>query len=274
MQVNRVEIKCKNTSRNNWYYVVPIGDTHVGNVGFDEQKLRALVQWIKEKENVLWLGMGDYCECIMMGDKRFDIKSIAPEFRTKLDNLVVSQINKLVEILDPIKDKCIGLHEGNHDRKIRLQHSYNVVYEIWRGFGNKNIKLLQDAAITRLCYKMPTPLGGGYTFDIFSTHGNVGGRKGGGKINRLEDCIGFFDADIYLIAHSHIKATESKCVLKVDKNMNLQHKKKVLAVTGCFLNGYVQGGSSYVEQFMLPPTQTGVVKIMLNPRRHDIHISE
>jgi len=278
MKVNKIDIKCKELKSNSWFYVIPIGDIHIGNIGFDEQKLRRLVKWISEKENVFWIGMGDYCECITLSDKRFDIKSIDPQFRDKLDNLVPSQVALLAEILAPIKDKCIGLHEGNHDRKVRLKWQYDVVYELWRALGCKeSIKILQDSAITRLRFirlvntNSKTP---SYTFDIFSTHGNVGGRKGGAKINRLEDCIGFFDADIYLIAHSHIKATESKCVVYADQNMNLQHKKKVLAVTGCFLNGYVQDGSSYVEQMMLPPTATGVVKIMLNPRKHDIHISE
>ena len=56
--------------------------------------------------------------------------------------------------------------------------------------------------------------------------------------------------------------------------MNLKHKKRVMAVTGCFLNGYQQGVTSYVEKYGFPPTSTGCVKVMINPRRHDIHISE
>ena len=274
MQLNIKRIKCSG-SRNEWFYLIPIGDTHVGNIGFDEEKLRKLVQWIKEKKNVFWMGMGDYCECINYTDKRFDPQQVPLWLRDKMDNMIASQVAKFVEILEPIKDKCIGLHEGNHDRKIRITNQFDVVYEIWRAFGIKEIPMLKDAAITRLRFESPYKDGAGsYSFDIFSVHGNTGGRLGGAKVNRLEQLIGFFEADIYLMAHSHIKLTESKMLLYADSRMNLKYRKKILAVTGCFLNGYTQDTTSYVEKMMLPPTCTGVVKIMLNPRKKDMHISE
>jgi hypothetical protein len=274
VQVNLKIIKCKGL-RNEWFYLIPIGDTHIGNLGFDEQKLRKLVKWIKEKKNVFWIGMGDYCECISYTDKRFDPQQVPGWLRDKLDNMVASQVTKFVDILEPIKDKCLGLHEGNHDRKIRIKSQYDVVYEIWRAFGIKELPLLKDAAITRLRFEARNnSSAGSYSFDIFSVHGNTGGRMGGAKLNRLEQLIGFFDADVYLMAHSHIKLTESKMLLYIDNKLNLKYKKKILAVTGCFLNGYTQGSTSYVEKMMLPPTCTGVVKIMINPRKGDIHISE
>lgn len=275
MQVNIKKIRCTGSLKE-WFYVIPIGDTHIGNLGFDEQKLRKLVAWMVKKKNVFWIGMGDFCECINYTDKRFDPQQVPEWLRDKLDNMISSQVAKFVEILEPIKDKCLGLHEGNHDRKIRIANQYDVVYEIWRAFGIPEIPLLKDAAITRLQFntKYNSKKSPSYSFDIFSTHGNTGGRLGGAKLNRLEQIIGFFDADVYLMAHSHIKLTESKMLLYIDNNMNLKYKKKILAVTGCFLNGYTQGSTSYVEKMMLPPTCTGVVKIMINPRKGDIHISE
>lgn len=274
MEINIKTIKFK--SKAQWYHIIPIGDIHLGNIGTDTEKLKKLVNWIKEKDNVYWIGMGDFIDCINYTDKRFDPQTIAPEFRNVLDNLVPMQIHALVKILAPIKEKCLGMHEGNHERKIRLKYQHNPIYEIWRAFGIPSIPILKDAAITRLrfvqdCKSTNPP---SYLYDIFSVHGNVGGRKGGAKVNRLEDLCSFFDADIYLIAHSHIKVTESKSMLYVDRKLNLKRAKKVLAVTGCFLNGYTEGSGGYCEQWMLPPTMTGVVKISLRPFQHDLHISE
>jgi len=130
---------------------------------------------------------------------------------------------------------------------------------------------LGDAAITRLSFYNDTRSN---AFDIFSTHGNVGGRRGGAKINRLEDMISFIDADIYLMGHSHIKATETKSTLYVDKSGKLKCRKRILGVTGCFLHGYQTGATSYLEKWNYPPTDIGVLKIMINPRKQDIHISE
>ncbi len=274
MEINIREIKFKDSKR--WYHIIPIGDIHMGNIGCDTKKLKRLVAWIKSKDNVYWIGMGDFLDSINYTDKRFDPHTIAPEFRESLDNLIPEQMHAVVKILAPIKDKCLGLHEGNHERKIRLKYHYNPIYEMWKAFNIPSIPMLKDAAITRIRFintcktgRMPS-----YTFDIFSVHGNVGGRKGGAKLNRLEDMCANFNADIYLMAHSHIKVTESKSVLYVDNLLNLKRQKKVLAVTGCFLNGYVEGSGGYCEQWMLSPTMTGVIKVSIRPRQRDIHISE
>jgi len=274
MEINLRTIKLKDSVT--WYHIIPIGDVHLGNIGCDVTKLKKLVAWIASKDNVYWIGMGDFLDCINMSDKRFDPHTIAPEFRDALDNLIPMQMHRIVEILEPIKDKCLGLHEGNHERKIRLHYHYDPIYEIWKAFNMPSIPMLKDAAITRIrfikiCNTKKRP---SFTYDIFSVHGNVGGRKGGAKINRLEDMCASVDADIYLMAHSHIKLTESKSLIYADNHLNLKRSKKVLAVTGCFLNGYTKGAGGYCEQWMLPPTMTGVVKISIKPISGDIHVSE
>lgn len=274
MEINVKTIKVKN--KKEWYHVIPIGDIHMGNIGCDIAKLEKLVAWIKDKDNVYWIGMGDMLDCINYSDKRFDPHTVAPEFRDRFDNLVPMQVHKVVKILKPIKDKCLGLHEGNHERKIRLTYHYDPIYEIWKAFDIPSIPMLKDAAITRLrfIYQCKSTKKPSYTYDIFSVHGNVGGRKGGAKINRLEDMCASFVADIYLMAHSHVKMTESKSMLYVDNGLKLRRAKKVLAVTGCFLNGYVHGAGGYCEQWMLSPTMTGVVKISIRPTQGDLHVSE
>jgi len=274
MEINVKTIKIKDETT--WYHIIPIGDIHMGNIGCDIKKLEKLVAWIKGKPNVYWIGMGDYFDCINLGDKRFDLSTVAVEFRDELHNLVPSQVARVAKILEPIKEKCIGLHEGNHERTIRLHNQYNPTYELWRSFNIPSIPMLKDAAITRLrfAYECKAKKQPSYKYDIFSVHGNVGGRKGGAKLNRLEDMCANFQADIYLMAHSHIKLTSSKSQLYVDSKLNLRRSKKVLAVTGCFLNGYTEGAGGYCEQWMLSPTMTGVVKISLRPVQGDLHISE
>jgi hypothetical protein len=267
MEVNEVDIKFK--SRSDWFYVVPIGDIHLGNACCDIEKCKEMVNWIKEHDNVWWIGMGDYVDCVNYSDKRFDPSTVDKKYLDNLSNAVPRQIEDVIELLGPIADKCLGLHRGNHEETIRLRYHYDVMYEMWKAF---NVPMLKDSAITRLHFN--DGKGHRAAFDIFSTHGSAGGRKGGGKINRLEDMIGFYDADVYLMGHSHIKETETKSTIYVDNQMNLKVRKRILAVTGCFLNGYQEGVSSYVEKWGFPPTDTGVVKLMFNPRKKDIHISE
>lgn len=274
MEINEYVIKLKTRSTKEWIYVIPLGDLHLGNAGCDIDKFKRQVNYIKSKSNCYWIGMGDYLDCINYTDKRFD-PSIMPEpFRSNLDNLLPFQVAYFIKLIKPIINKCIGLHRGNHEEKIRLRYHYDVMQEINRAFDFE-LKMLKDTAITRLklCYENSNTVG---MYEIFSTHGCAGGRKNGSKLNRLEDMIGYVDADIYLMGHSHVKTTSSRSVLYLDKNKRIKHKKRVMAVTGCFLNGYKEGASSYVEKWGFPPCSTGCVKLMLKAPEggKDIHISE
>ena len=108
---------------------------------------------------------------------------------------------------------------------------------------------------------------------IYISHGNVGGRTYGAKANRLSYLVADHDADIYLLAHSHIKLAQMRTRRYFNRTNKYCKKKIIQAMTGCFLTGYNEGRSSYVEKFMLPPTDIGCIKIMLRPDTGDKHVS-
>lgn len=271
MQYNPVVLHYESPAER--FNIIPMGDIHLGNVGCDVRRLKDLVRWIANKDNTYWLGMGDYIDAINYTDPRFDPKTVDKRYLAAgdLDKMIQMQINDLIDILEPIADKCLGLHRGNHEEKIRREYHYDILYELWRGLCLNGTAMLYDAALTRLKFVRGRHV---TKVDIFSAHGNVGGRKGGNKINRLEDLMGYFDADIYLLAHSHIKVAEVKTTLYFDNRGNLRQKKRILAVTGCFLKSYEKGKTSYAERFLLPPNDLGVIKIMISPEDGDIHVSE
>ena len=274
MELNDVVIKYE--KRNEKFRLVPIGDIHLGNKGCDKRKLKDLVKWIENKENIFWIGMGDYADCINYTDKRFDPSVVESKFLENLDNAVYEQFEELNEILEPIKHKCIGLHTGNHEERIRLQYHFDIVKEFCKTW---NVPYLGYSAFTRLKFirksKGTKGHGARNIITIYSTHGRVGGRKGGSKVNRLEDLMSWFDADIFLMAHSHKKIITTLTQLAITgRKPKLIYKKKVGAVTGSFLQGYVEHGTiQYTERWNYPPTDLGVVKITIIPDKRDIHIS-
>jgi len=76
--------------------------------------------------------------------------------------------------------------------------------------------------------------------------------------------------DIGLMGHDHKKSVGMVDRLKLGDGratLHLSHRKVVLARTGSFLRGYVPGSVSYVADKMLNPTNLGVVKIEITPRR-------
>ncbi len=257
-------------SQNDIFYIIPLGDVHLGNKGCDIERFQNIIDWIKSKSNCYWIGMGDYTDAINMSDKRFDPQTIASKYMNNLSNIVNEQKKDIMKMLDPIKDKCLGLHRGNHEETIRKRYHTDIVYEMCEEW---DVAELYDTALTRLRFQMPNMHTN--TFDMLSFHGNIGGRKGGNKINRIEDVMGFIDADICLMAHAHKKLTTTVTQLYMGRTApyELKDRKRVGGVTGGFLRGYQQSATSYVEQCMYPPADLGTLKISIKPYYKDIHIS-
>lgn len=241
------------------FRLVPIGDIHIGDKGCDISRLKKLVEWIKEKENTYWIGMGDYANCINYTDKRFDPSTVEPKYLADLDNVVPTQFDDLNRILSPIQEKCIGMHTGNHEETIRRKYHFDITRKFCDDWG---VKYLGYSAFTRLHFSTGNTR---RIVTIYSTHGAAGGRYPGYKINRLERIAGKFDADIILYAHSHTKDVHTTTQLRVSgtKHPRVEMRKQIVALTGCFLRGYIDGGTSYVERFDYPPTDLGVVKITI-----------
>ena len=256
-----------------WHKLIPLGDIHLGNIGCQIDKVRDLVNWIKNENNCWWIGMGDYCDCINYKDKRFDPRTVDPRYLSDLSRCVEMQYEDLQGLLSPIKDKCIALLRGNHEETIRLRYVHDVMYDLWKEW---RVPLLDDIGwvVLRFVHDVETRKRPCYTFKLVVTHGNVGGRTVGYKLNRMEHMTRYYDADVYLMGHSHVKAMSMDDYVYLDNRFHQRKKKRIKAVTGCFLEGYNEGVNSYVEKWMYPPTNLGVVKLMFHPSSHDIHISE
>ena len=270
MEFNKIDVKAD--SRGDWFKIVPLGDVHVGNSNCDMQAFKDMVDWIKNKDKCMWVGMGDYIDAINYSDKRFDPKTISTKYLIEgdIDKCIQMQIQDFVDIVEPIKDKCIGLLRGNHEETIRQHYHYDVLYELAKELELPRKMLLYDTAVLRLHFKI---FGQKRNYDVFLAHGNVGGRSPGVKANRIHELHKFFQADIYLLAHSHIKQAQLSTLLYFNNRGTLCKKKIVDAYTGCFLRGYERDKTSYVEKWLFPPTDIGSIKIELKPETGDKHVS-
>jgi len=115
-------------SRDCEYRIVPIGDIHIGNKGCVENQFAKVIQHVQETDNCYWIGMGDMCDFINMKDPRFAVDELAGWVkREHLGDLVAAQRDRLLEMLEPIAHKCLGLVEGNHERSI-LRYTERDVY--------------------------------------------------------------------------------------------------------------------------------------------------
>ena len=266
MQVKEIRIPYK--SRRDVFRLYPIGDIHAGVVHCAEKKIKEMVKQISSEENSLWIGMGDYADCITPQDPRWDIEVISDWIENS--NIAESQRRWIVELFKPIKDKCIGLLTGNHEESIRLHNCQDIQLDICRDLGVPNLgySCFIKFVFVRL---------GAHT-DIFTghfEHGSGAAQTEGGKMMRLKKAIDSFEANIYGIGHLHDIKTLVSPKLYLDNALNIKEFSRVGAITGSWFRSYTEGvRPSYAEKKSYYPTTLGCPVFIIHPDKQIIRIEE
>jgi len=246
------------------FYVIPFGDIHRSAPLCHEEKWKEFLSWAKTKKDAYFLGMGDYDDLVstseregLIGARLHDstIQTIELTFRKYTD--------RLVNEISFMKGRIIGLIEGNHYGL--FQNGTTTTQRMCEALG---CRYLGCSAFVRLSVPMHGNVSN--VVDIWAHHGLGAARLIGGSLNRVQQMAEAAEADIYLMGHDHKKSVATLNRLRLTGGggkLRLSHRKALLARTGSFLRGYVPGSHSYVADRMLNPTDLGVVKIELTPRR-------
>jgi len=237
------------------------GDFHVGALGCDHKLLERQIRCVEKDENGYLIGMGDYAECINTKDKRFDANSIHPRFRNNPNNLIGKQYDYVRGLLTPLasEGRILCVLEGNHEMKMAHQCQFSFVHQLCDDLG---IQYGGYSCAIVWAFKR-----GKHTKNIilYANHGRGGAaRTKGGKLNTLMKMCEIIDnADIYLSAHVHEKATERDSKLDIGWFKNgrivLKQRKVAYGTTGAFLRTYTEGSSSYAERAAYSPTDLGMI---------------
>jgi len=244
------------------FKLVPFGDLHFGHPNCDVDLIERTRNYILETENCFWIGMGDYCDAISPKDKRFNFHSVNLKYATP-----DVQYRWVRSLFDPIKDKCIGLLDGNHDLLHWKAHAHNYVDSLAYDLG---VPYLTIDAYIRLVFKRKTEDSSrSNSFNIYAHHGWTASRTSGGKVNRIEDLASIFPGlELYLMGHTHARGeTPPKTHLFVNKNLDVVDHEMRFLFTGAFLRAYVDGHASYIEEktYKPQPLGTSVVEIDVEP---------
>lgn len=210
--------------------------------------------------------MGDYGECITPSDRRWDIKQIAAW--VEQTNIVESQRVWIRNLLEPIKDKCLGLLEGNHEDDIRLHNSQDIHLDLCRDLGVPNLGF-------SCFYRLFFSCGGKVTtVTCHFSHGSGGAQTEGGKIMRLAKDMNGFEADITAIGHLHDIKINAMPMLYMDDNFNIKQKVRVGAITGSWFRAYSKGSyPTYAERKGFTPTNLGCPHFTIRPFYRIIGVS-
>lgn len=242
--------------------IYTLGDIHAGTLHCAENKIAAKVKQISEDEDAYWLGMGDFGEFISAHDPRFDGKCIAEW--VKPYDIANSQVKFLVNLLSPIKGKCIGLIEGNHEDAYRKHNDGDPQVHLCEGLGVPNlgysafIDLVFERCNSRECHA--------YLGAV--SHGAGCAITKGAKLNRLERFMDNFNARWYAHGHVHDIITNSKSYIDLTATGKVVSRQKVGAMTGSWFTAYTQDiPASYSEIKNYPPTAIGCPVFTFDPER-------
>ncbi len=113
--------------------IKPLADVHLGNKYCDT---RALKQYLESAKDTYIIGNGDLIDAIITKDlKRYEKHADG----TLGDDIVDEQINRMVEILEPHRERIIGLGTGNHEDTIRRNCGTDPTTRICKALGCKNL---------------------------------------------------------------------------------------------------------------------------------------
>lgn len=249
------------------FKIRPLGDLHSGCKGFSKKLFENAVQSIKDQKNTYTILMGDMCEAINYRDPRFSPECIDNKLTiAQLDRLFQIQCEYVINTLMPIKNKIIGVHEGNHELKVRKYNHFDITQCIATALEIKN---LRSRAWTRLKFKRSTSI---YTIILHSLHGGSGATTIAGIINKLRRVSeGTANSRIVLMGHTHRAFTlflDPKLYIPRIGKLKLKSESILVANTGSFLRGYIEGTSSYVEEKGYSPIDLGTVDIKITPDKN------
>jgi predicted phosphodiesterase len=230
-----------------------------------------------------WIGGGDYGEFIGFGDaKRFDPDAISERVSVKdLGRLGKKTYEGIRDIFEPIKDKCLGLIVGNHEKQYMRRQQQEDLHG-WLctelGVADLGYSCFMDIVFCRTSRaKRPAlqtttaPENASKSFRIWCHHGAGAAATKGGKINRLSSFMRNFDADIFFMGHVH---DQMGCRLQVLTSnadcTKLCNREKIGVVSGSYLKTYAQGVISYGEQKGYEPTTLGAAHVMIKPDTREV----
>lgn len=162
----------------------------------------------------------------------------------------MEQLKRIEATFAPAKDKILSITTGNHENRSYKDDGLDVTYLAAQQLGLTHLYAMEGCLIFLSIGELARGLketGGTnvrqIAYSIYHTHGSGGGKRVGGKANRVEDMAGIIDVDIYIHSHTHLPLIFKKNYFRVDtRNKSIQEVPKLFVNTAAVLEygGYGQ----------------------------------
>lgn len=223
-------------------HIYPLSDLHIGDPHCLNGLIAERFDMIQKDPHGLVILNGDLLNTALKN-------SVSDVYAEKLSPM--AQITRLVEILEPIKDKIIGATTGNHENRVYKADGIDTMRIVCRELGFEDKYCPEGVFIflrfgTRGTQQHPKEgRNPRQWYSIYATHGSGGGRKEGAKAIRLADMASIVDADIYIHSHTHLPMVMKEDFYRADSSNCAVHKVSKLFVNTSAALTYGGYGQSY-----------------------------
>jgi hypothetical protein len=229
--------------------IVCIADVHLGHKNFNEKTLLRTIEYVKNN-NVLWFGGGDLIE-------NSNKNSVGAGWVEQVLG-PQQQINKIVDFLYPIKEKCLGILNGNHEDRCFRDAGINPTEIIASMLG---VPAAGDELFI-IVSNNREKVGKGKAYTIYGAHTKTTNKTAGLAFNGMQTNMGWLNVDVICKAHGHDQGLSPPSIrVEVDKyNMAIVEKEQYFWLVG----HYLDRPDSYISKTSKQPKPLGTVAIKLD----------
>ena len=234
-----------------------LADLHIGDAMCDFKLILERIEHIKNTPHAYCILDGDLMDTAISS-------SIGDTYGANLQPM--EQLKQCVKIFEPIKDKILGVLPGNHENRVYKSDGLDVTELMCAQLGIPDKYSPTTALLFIRFGRDVNRHNRPQLYTIYATHGTGGGRKEGGKVNRLADLATIVDADIYICGHTHWPAVFRNSFFRVSGS-----NSSVAQVEKLFINAAASldyGG--YGDKAGFKPASKRSPVIYLDGRKHDM----
>lgn len=232
--------------------ILPVADYHWADPRSDHAKIAEDIAYIRDNENVYAVLNGDLMDCAIassIGDTYGATASPMDELRT------------CVELFKPIAHKVLCVLPGNHEARHYRTNGLDLTELMCRQLGIED-RYSPDTALLFIRFGQLTDRKNHnrkVLYTAFVSHGSGGGRKEGGKIQRLSDLSTIVDADIYIVGHTHLPASFKDGFARPNPaNSSITYGTRLYVNTSAKLS---YGGYAEIGGFKVPCKDTPIIRL-------------
>lgn len=242
----------------------PLADLHIGDAMSDWELIQSEIERVLETPNAYCVLNGDLMDTAIAS-------SIGDTYAAT--HQPMEQLETCVKLFQPLADagKILCVVGGNHEDRVYKSDGIDMTYLMCKQLGIEERYSPTTALIfLRFGRLQKHNHGRKACYSIYMTHGSGGGRKEGGKINRLADYANIVDADAYICSHTHLPAAFKTGFYRVDpRNNAVGMVTKVFVNTAAALN---YGGYGDKQGYKPSSTDNPVLKFSGSKRQIKVEV--